>query len=147
VIGSHLRATDDGRWKTQGVRVLGLDHGTVRCGCAISDPTGVLVTPLEAIAPEVAIVEALVESHGVELVVVGLPRTLSGEEGEQAAIARAFSTDLERHLDIPVEVYDERLTTAMADRSGREGATSDRDSLAAAHLLEGWLASRERDGR
>ncbi len=139
----HLQATPDGRWKTQGVRVLALDHGTVRCGCAISDPTGVLVTPLAAISPEVSTVGGLVEEHEVELVVVGLPRNLSGEEGEQAAIARAFSEDLERHLDVPVEVYDERLTSAMADRSGREGATSDRDSLAAAHLLEGWLASRE----
>ncbi len=142
----YLQATRPARWKTQGVRVLALDHGTVRCGCAISDPTGVLVTPLEAISPEVSMVEGLVREHGVELVVVGLPKNLSGEEGEQAAIARAFSQDLERHLDVPIEVYDERLTTAMADRSGREGATSDRDSLAAAHLLEGWLASRASGG-
>ncbi len=142
----YLQATRPGRWKTQGVRVLALDHGTIRCGCAISDPTGVLVTPLAAISPDVSMVEGLVAEHGVELVVVGLPRNLSGEEGEQAAIARAFSQDLERHLEVPIEVYDERLTTAMADRSGREGATSDRDSLAAAHLLEGWLASRASSG-
>ena len=142
----YLQATRPGRWKTQGVRVLALDHGTVRCGCAISDPTGVLVTPLAAISPDVSMVEGLVAEHGVELVVVGLPRNLSGEEGEQAAIARAFSQDLQRHLEVPIEVYDERLTTAMADRSGREGATSDRDSLAAAHLLEGWLASRASGG-
>lgn len=125
------------------MRVLALDHGTVRCGCAISDPTGVLVTPLTAIPPDPLQVGELVAEHQVEMVVVGLPRNLAGEEGEQAAIARAFSEDLERLLDIPVEVYDERLTSAMADRSGREGATADRDSLAAAHLLEGWLASRE----
>lgn len=80
--------------------------------------------------------------HGVEAVVVGLPRNLSGDEGEQAAIARGFAEELQRVLEIPVELYDERLTTAMADQSAREGATADRDSLAAAHLLEGWLAAR-----
>lgn len=130
------------RWETARVRVLALDHGTVRCGCAISDPTGVVVTPLSAISPDPLQVQMLVAEHEVELVVVGLPRNLAGEEGKQAAIARAFSEELAQLLDIPVEVYDERLTTAMADRSGREGATADRDSLAAAHLLDGWLASK-----
>ena len=124
------------------MRVLAIDHGTVRCGCAVSDPTGVLVTPLAAIAPESSGVRDLVVEHGVEAVVVGLPRNLSGDEGEQAAIARGFAEELQRVLEIPVELYDERLTTAMADQSAREGATADRDSLAAAHLLEGWLAAR-----
>lgn len=124
------------------MRVLALDHGTVRCGCAVSDPTGVLVTPLVAIPPDPGAVRDLVAAHEVEAVVVGLPRNLSGEEGEQAAVARGFADELRRLLEVPVELYDERLTTALADRSSREGASADRDSLAAAHLLEGWLASK-----
>lgn len=123
--------------------MLAVDHGTVRCGCAVSDPTGVLVTPLTAVGPEPSEIGALVDEHGVERVVVGLPVNLSGEEGEQAAIVRAFAAALERQLEVPVEVYDERLTSSLADRSTAEGATADRDSLAAAHLLESWLAANQ----
>jgi putative Holliday junction resolvase len=75
-------------------------------------------------------------------VVVGLPTTLSGEEGDQARLSRAFALELSELLDVPVETYDERLTTRMAERSAREGARADRDSLAAAHLLESYLAGK-----
>lgn len=123
------------------MRVLGVDHGTVRCGCAISDPTGVLVTPLGAVSADPSEIEALVREHDAEMVVVGLPIGLSGREGEQAGIARAFADELSALLSVPVEMYDERMTTSMADRSTAEGATADRDSLAAAHLLESWLSA------
>lgn len=141
VIGQETAA--DLRWETGAVRVLGVDHGTVRCGCAVSDPTGVLVTPLSAVSPEPAQIEALVDEYGIELVVVGLPVGLSGREGEQAEIARAFADELRNLLSIPVEMYDERLTTSLADRSSAGGATADRDSLAAAHLLESWLSANQ----
>jgi putative holliday junction resolvase len=122
------------------LRVLALDYGTARCGCAISDPTGTLVRPLDAVEPpDPAAIAALVSSEGAEKVIVGLPTTLGGEEGEQAQISRAFAEELAALLDVPVETYDERLTTRMADRSAREGARADRDSLAAAHLLESYL--------
>jgi len=125
------------------MRVLALDHGTVRIGCAISDPSGTLATPLPTIEPpEARSVAELAAEHGVELIVVGLPLHLSGEEGSQAALARTFCAELEAILDIPVETYDERLTTRMADASKRAGATAARDSLAAAHMLEAYLASR-----
>jgi putative pre-16S rRNA nuclease len=125
------------------MRVLALDHGTVRIGCAISDPSGTLTTPLPTIEPpEARSVAELVAEHGVERIVVGLPVHLSGEEGSQAALARTFCAELEAILDIPVETYDERLTTRMADASKRAGAAAARDSLAAAHLLEAYLASR-----
>jgi len=125
------------------MRVLALDHGTVRIGCAISDPSGTLATPLPTIEPpEARSVAELAAEHGVELIVVGLPLHLSGEEGSQAALARTFCAELEAILDIPVETYDERLTTRMADASKRAGASAARDSLAAAHLLEAYLASR-----
>jgi putative Holliday junction resolvase len=125
------------------VRVLALDHGTVRIGCALSDPTGTLATPLPVIEPpEARAVAELVRAHGVERVVVGLPVHLSGEEGSQAALARTFCGELEAMLDVPVETYDERLTSRMADASRRAGASASRDSIAAAHLLETYLASR-----
>ncbi len=125
------------------MRVLALDHGTARIGCALSDPSGTLATPLPVIEPPVArAVADLVEKHGVELVVVGLPLHLSGEEGSQAALARSFAKELEGMLDLPIETYDERLTTRMAEASKREGAAAAPDSLAAAHLLQAYLAGR-----
>jgi putative Holliday junction resolvase len=125
------------------LRVLALDYGSARCGCAISDPSGTLATPLAALEPpEPRAVARLVASEGVEEVVVGLPVTLGGEEGEQATLSRAFAAKLTELLDVPVRTYDERLTTRMAERSAREGARAHPDSLAAAHLLESYLESR-----
>jgi putative Holliday junction resolvase len=125
------------------VRVLALDHGTARIGCALSDPSGTLATPLPVIEPpEPRSVAELVAEHGVERVVVGLPLHLSGEEGSQAGLARSFCAELEALLDVPVEVYDERLTTRMAETSRRQGASAAPDSLAAAHLLQAYLAGR-----
>jgi putative Holliday junction resolvase len=125
------------------MRVLALDHGTARIGCAISDPSGTLATPLPAIEPpEARSVAELVAEHGVERVVVGLPLHLSGEEGSQAALVRTFCKELEAIVEVPVETYDERLTTRMAEASKREGAAAAPDSLAAAHLLQAYLAGQ-----
>jgi putative holliday junction resolvase len=127
--------------------VLALDHGTVRIGAAICDPTGTLCTPLPVIEPpEADAVAALVSEREVERVVVGLPVHLSGEEGTQAALARAFAEELGEVIEIPVDTYDERLTSRMADVSRREGAGASRDSIAAAHLLEAYLMSLARKG-
>ena len=125
------------------VRVLALDHGTARIGCAISDPSGTLATPLPTIEPpEASAVADLVAEREVERVVVGLPLHLSGEEGSQAALARSFCAELTALLEVPVETYDERLTTRMADASKRAGAAAPADSLAAAHLLQAYLAGQ-----
>jgi putative holliday junction resolvase len=127
------------------LRVLALDYGAARCGCAISDPTGTLARPLEAVEPpDPGAVAELAGREGAERVIVGLPTTLGGEEGEQARLSREFADRLGELLDVPVETYDERLTTRMADRSAREGARADRDSLAAAHLLESYLMRGQR---
>ena len=125
------------------MRVLALDHGEVRCGCALSDPTGTLATPLEAVErPDTPLglqaLVRLIDEREVEHVVVGLPLTLAGEEGEQAARARRFAERLAAEVVLPVELHDERLTTRLAERGG----TGDPDSRAAAHLLESWLTSR-----
>jgi putative Holliday junction resolvase len=125
------------------MRVLALDHGTARIGCALSDPTGTLATPLPVIEPpHPRAVAELVSEYDVERVVVGLPLHLSGREGTQADLARTFCGELEAMLEIPVETYDERLTTRMAEATRREGAGAASDSLAAAHLLQGYLAAR-----
>ena len=126
------------------MRVLALDHGSARCGCAVSDPTGQLATPLEPVpSPDsrrgLARLRDLVQELGAERVVVGLPLSLSGGESEQTVKARAFSERLAGAVSVPVELYDERLTTRLAARTG--GRASE-DSRAAAHLLEGWLAAR-----
>jgi putative Holliday junction resolvase len=125
------------------MRVLALDHGTARIGCAISDPSGTLATPLPTIEPpEPRTVADLVVEHDVERVVVGLPIGLSGEEGGQAGLVRTFCGELEALLDVPVETYDERLTTRMAEATKRDGAAAAPDSLAAAHLLQSYLAAQ-----
>lgn len=123
------------------MRVLALDHGTARIGCALSDPTGTLATPLPVIEPpEPGAVARLAAEREVELIVVGLPLHLSGEEGVQAEIVRGFCEELAALVEVPVETFDERLTTRMADASRRAGASAASDSLAAAHLLEAYLA-------
>ena len=126
-------------------RVLALDYGRARAGCALSDPTGTLATPLPVVERPptrrgLATIRRLVREHDVGRVVVGYPLTLSGEEGPQAAETRAYADRLERELPVPVELHDERLTTRQAASSGSEGASAEEDSRAAAHLLESYLA-------
>ena len=125
-------------------RVLALDHGAARCGCAVSDPSGTLATPLTAIErPDspagLEAVARLVRETDAERVGVGLPLTLRGEEGAQAAAARAFAGRVAKAAGVPVELHDERLTTRQAER---DGGSADEDSRAAAHLLESWLLAR-----
>ena len=126
------------------MRALAIDHGAARCGCALSDPSGTIVRPIETIEPpDPSAVSAIVAEHGVEVVVVGLPVSLDGTEGPQAASAREFADAIAGLVDIPVETYDERLTTKMAAATRRGGSQAAEDSHAAAHLLDGWLLARE----
>ena len=126
------------------MRVLALDYGSARCGVALSDPTGMLATPLDSVSDPrsdhgLREIARLVGEHGAEEVVVGLPVTLAGEEGSQAAEAREFASRLAGHVAVPVTTYDERFTTALARQTpGRRPE----DSRAAAHLLESYLATR-----
>jgi putative holliday junction resolvase len=138
------------------VRVLALDYGSARCGCALSDPTGTIVTPLEALSRPAtkrgfAQLRALVSGREVGRVIVGLPLSLDGSDSEQTRETREFARELSLRLGegVPVEMYDERFTTRIAQRmAGVDGAgprpRSSEDSRAAAHLLESWLASRSR---
>jgi putative Holliday junction resolvase len=126
--------------------VLALDYGSARCGCALSDPTGILATPIEPVLRPatrrgLARIVDLVRDREAELVVVGLPLSLSGGDSAQTTETREFAARLAERVRVPVELYDERFTTRMAQRDHGGGGTSE-DSRAAAHLLEGWLASR-----
>jgi putative Holliday junction resolvase len=130
-------------------RVLALDYGSARCGCAVSDPSGTLATPLEVIEDPssdagLAKLARLVEESGVEAVVVGLPLSLSGEEGPQARLTRGFAERLDALLPVPVETYDERFTTKLAEA---EVGRAPSDSRAAAHLLEDYLRAHESASR
>ena len=125
------------------MRVLALDYGSARCGAAISDPTGTLATPIEPVLRPTtrkgfARVVELVREREAEHVVVGLPLSLSGGDSAQTAEARAFAARLDDAVRVPVELYDERFTTTIAQRSA--GSAASEDSRAAAVLLEDWLA-------
>ena len=127
------------------VRILAIDHGAARAGCAISDPTGTIARPLGVIEPpDPQRIAEMAAEHDADLVVVGLPVSLDGAEGTQAAEARRFRDELEAIVDVPVETYDERLTTRLAESSARAGASAPADALAAAYLLETYLRHRAR---
>jgi putative holliday junction resolvase len=123
------------------MKVMALDYGSARTGVAVSDPTGTLARPLgvvERAGSENGLAELarLVRDENVERVVVGLPLTLRGTHGEQATETDRFVEALRGVIDVPVELFDERFTTDLAQQTA--GAASV-DALAAAHLLSGWL--------
>ena len=127
------------------LRVLALDYGSARCGCAVSDPTGVLATPLEPVLrptsrPGLARIVELVDELGAERVLIGLPLGLSGADTAQTKETRGFAKSLGKLVSVPIELYDERFTTRLAQRDGGgTGARASEDSRAAAHLLSSWL--------
>jgi putative transcription antitermination factor YqgF len=128
------------------VRVLALDYGSARCGCAVSDPTGTLATPIEPVLRPgtrrgLDALAEVVRAREVERVIVGLPLSLSGADTAQTRETREFAVRLARRLGegVPVALHDERFTTSMARRLG--GARGSEDSRAAAHLLQSWLAA------
>ncbi len=135
-------------------RVLALDYGSARCGVAVSDPTGVLATPLDVVERPgtkrgMGAVLGLVRRYAPKVVVVGLPIGLSGRDTDQTREARAFADALRARLGdrVPVELHDERFTTKLAQQAGGGAARAAEDSLAAAVLLESWLATHDRSGR
>ncbi|MDX6658139.1 MAG: putative pre6S rRNA nuclease [Solirubrobacteraceae bacterium] len=122
--------------------MLALDYGSARCGCALSDPTGTLATPIEAVERPgtrrgMNRLVGLVRERGVKKVVVGLPIGLSGADTDQTREVRDFAARLGERIAIPVDLYDERFTTSIA---AARGGTGSEDSRAAAVLLEDYLA-------
>lgn len=147
----------------RGVRI-GVDVGSVRVGVARSDPDGLLATPLETVprdpkappeaaGPDLDRVAALVAEHEAVLVVVGLPRSLSGAEGPAAARARTYAGVLAaRVAPVPVRLVDERLTTVDAHRALSESGVAGRrrrsvvDQAAAVLILQSALDAERATG-
>jgi len=135
-------------------RLIAVDWGQVRLGLALSDETQFLATPLETLVrrpgkrfPMPRFLE-LVGAHGPVGVVVGLPLTGEGEEGASAAAARELAETIERRTGLPLELWDERMSTARALAAIREqggttrGRKADVDALAAAVVLQHYLDAR-----
>ena len=123
------------------MKVLALDYGSARTGVAVSDPTGTVARPLEVVenasAPAgLKHLADLAEREGVERIVVGLPMTLRGVRGAQAEETEAFVTALRAVTAVPIESFDERFTTKLAEAQPSEAPS---DAVAAAHLLSTYL--------
>jgi putative holliday junction resolvase len=139
------------------VRVLALDLGSRRVGVAVSDPSGTLASPYDTVhrsgSREVdhRRIRELIEETGAERLVVGLPLSLDGSEGPAAGQVLAEVDELGGRVGVPVETYDERLTTVTADRHLREQGLDGRarrkvvDKAAAAVLLQSWLDARPQE--
>jgi putative Holliday junction resolvase len=131
------------------MRSLGLDIGERRIGVALSDPDGILASPLTIInrTDESLDIEAIIDivkSKDAGRVIVGLPCSLDGSLGEQAEKVKAFTRKLTSRLQVPLEYRDERLTTVMAERLGRAAGKKAKrkagnDAQAAALILQGYL--------
>ena len=124
------------------MKVLALDYGRARTGVAVSDPSGTVARPLTVVeraesGPGLDRIAELVDEEQPDRVVVGLPVTLAGREGEQAAATRRFVDGLSGRLGVPVELFDERFTTRLAELD--ESASAPEDARAAAHLLSTYL--------
>lgn len=143
-------------------RVLGIDFGHVRIGLAISDPLKVIASPLENLLAKntlEATVAALVahlahlkkeKGYRVNAVVVGLPLHMDGSESERSQIVRQFATLLEKALQLPVHLLDERLSSVQAERALMEGGFSRKkraqvvDRVSAVILLQTFLNQTSR---
>jgi len=136
------------------IRILGLDVGTVRIGVALSDPLGMTAQPLEVIdrkrTDPVHHIRALCATHEVQEIVVGKPLTLEGKESFAVQSVEGFLKELRAAVSIPVTSWDERLSTAQAERSMIEGGARRKtrreniDKIAAAIILQSFLDARGR---
>lgn len=137
------------------MRALGLDVGERRIGVALCDELGILAGPLTTVpvprrgrGQELQELARIARERGVERVVVGLPTSLNGTEGPQAKAVRAFAERLAPLLDVPIDFWDERYTTAQAERTmierglKREARRARIDAAAAAIMLQDYLDSR-----
>ena len=135
------------------MRILALDVGEKRIGVALSDPTGVLASPLTTIESkgqdsDIDEVLRLAEEHEAGEIVVGLPLSMSGRRGPQAGRVDAFVRAMAERTDIPLKSMDERLSSVQAERMLRESGVEPSknkarvDSAAAAIVLQSYLDSR-----
>jgi putative Holliday junction resolvase len=134
-------------------RVLGLDVGSRRIGIAVSDPLGITAQGLETLQRrnkrhDLAALEQVIRDYAVREIVVGLPLRMSGAEGAQSEKMQGFAEDLRKHFRLPVHLWDERLTSAEANRLLRETELSIEkrskavDRMAAILILQSWMEKR-----
>ncbi len=136
------------------MRILGIDYGRRRIGLALSDEDGILASPLPVFARgrsedrDIVALKALIRSRAASTVVVGHPLHMDGSHGEMAREAEAFADRIRREAGVPVELFDERLTSREADRVmieanlPRRRRKGLRDSLSAVLILQGYLDRR-----
>jgi putative holliday junction resolvase len=138
-------------------RTLGLDVGSRRIGIAVSDPLGVTAQGIETLQRrnkrhDFAHLERVIRGYSITAIVVGLPLRMSGAEGSQAEKIRAFADELSKRFGLPVHLWDERLTSAEANRLLRETELSIEkrgkavDRMAAVLILQGWMEGRRHGG-
>jgi putative Holliday junction resolvase len=134
------------------MRILALDHGTKRIGIAVSDELKMIATPLEFIPAEpyldfLARLKEIIREKEVELILVGMPRNMDGSYGPAALKVQEFVAVLKDKIAIPIQLWDERLTSAQAQRFLIQGGVrrADRkekvDKMAASILLQSYLDS------
>ena len=135
-----------------GKRILALDVGNKRIGVAYSDPSGISITPIETIQNDEKVFERikkLVNELNIGEIVIGLPLTLRGEEGEQAKITRAFAEELKQFLpEVEIKFVDERFTTSLAEKHLAETTKKSKrkkklDSLSATYILQTYLMQKQ----
>ena len=134
-------------------RILGLDVGSRRIGVAVSDPLGITAQGLETLQrrnkrADFLQLEGVIREYEVKEIVIGLPLRMSGAEGTQAEKMHVFADELRKRFKLPVHLWDERLTSAEANRLLRETELSIEkrgkavDRMAAILILQGWMESR-----
>jgi len=134
-------------------RILGLDVGTKRIGVAVSDPLGITAQGLETIQRQNKRLDfqrlgQVISEYQIAEIVVGLPLRMSGAEGTQSEKMRLFADELRRRFDLPVHLWDERLTSAQANRLLRETEMSIQrrgqvvDQMAAVLILQSWMEAK-----
>ncbi len=138
------------------LRILGLDVGSKTIGLAVSDPLGITAQGLKTIRRQnkridFGQLEKLIQEYGVAEIVVGYPLRMSGAEGIQAEKMRLFAEELRRRFRLPVHLWDERLSSAQANRLLRESEMSIKrrgevvDQMAAVLILQSWMDTRAAD--
>lgn len=132
------------------MRLMGLDLGERRIGVAVSDPSqvlarGIAVIERRSVEKDLEAIAGLAEEYEAEAIVVGFPRRLNGTAGKEAKKAEAFAAQIEAHLELPVILWDERLSTVRAARALAEGGKRKRrlgiDAVAAVVILQDYLDS------
>lgn len=140
------------------MRIMGLDFGSKTVGVAVSDPLLITAQSVEIIRRErenklrqtLSRIEELIAEYEVGEIVLGLPKNMNNSEGDRAQLTREFKESLERRCGLPVHLYDERLTTVMADKTmmevgvRRENRKEYVDMIAATIILQDYLDSRSR---